>query len=160
MSQKKIRYGFRKCGTHMCLQMYGRHYLNHLSRFAWICAHFRLHWHDSPFITSAVLWKIMTYVRGLFVFVRFSLSPSLLFQTCFSYTRCSVKSRIRTLRRTAPSQTEVIGLNCSDHSTNCFPAWMRVWYWTLFVVNVVYEWSNFLVLKGNILCTLKWTFAF
>ena len=40
------------------------------------------------------------------------------FHTSFSYTRCSVQSRIWTLRRTAPSRTEVPGLNCSDHSTS------------------------------------------
>ena len=40
------------------------------------------------------------------------------FHTSFSYTRCSVQSRISTLRRTAPSRTEVTGLNCSDHSTS------------------------------------------
>ena len=38
------------------------------------------------------------------------------FHTSFSYTRCSVQSRIWTLRRTAPSRTEVTGLNWSDHA--------------------------------------------
>ena len=40
------------------------------------------------------------------------------FHTSFSYTRCSVQSRIWTLRRMAPSRIEVTGLNCSDHSTS------------------------------------------
>ena len=39
-------------------------------------------------------------------------------KTSFSYTRCSLQSRMRTLRRTTPSRTQVIGLIGSDHSAS------------------------------------------
>ena len=45
-------------------------------------------------------------------------SPGNKFHTSFSYSRCSVRSRIWTLRRTAPSRREVTVVNCSDHSTS------------------------------------------
>ena len=57
-------------------------------------------------------------MRFLRLSYNYTLHDALWYHTSFSYTRCSVQRRIWTLRRTAPSRTEVTGLNCSDHSTS------------------------------------------
>ena len=56
-------------------------------------------------------------------------------QTSFSYTRCSVRSRIWTLRRTVPSRTKVTGLNCSDHSTS-LKNWPRGELWRFYPTRI------------------------
>ena len=58
------------------------------------------------------LWKnIGIYGRPLTVII------IIIFPNIMRTLHPLVKSRIRTLRRAAPSQTEVTDLNCSDYST-------------------------------------------